>query len=212
MPRQRRSRRCVWSPFRECWRFDCPLSHSGVLIAWVIRQSSGPTQRRRLTYARDKRGTALALYLGMTTLDRTTCVWHCARVAVLSASLVLGASVLGTEAQQSASSSALGRSWTSTGSWTRLGHVEHALALSEQQARKTPPLMWRSPADAGHSSCQRASSRRLPRWLVWAPADAGHPGRHWPLPADPRRWPRLFANTTGCTHSFDPVLRRYRWQ
>ena len=153
----------------------------------VIKQSSQPTQPPQRVLCRDERGTSLALHSRMTTSDRTAFVRHSARVAAVSAALLLGASVLGAEAQQSASSIAPGRSWTSTGSWTRLGHVEHALALSEQQARKTPRLMW-------------------------APADVTHTGRHWPLRADPRRWPRLFANTTECTLSFDPVLRRHWWQ
>lgn len=30
--------------------------------------------------------------------------------------------------------------------------------------------------------------------------------------ADPRRWPRLFANTTECTLSLDPITRRHWWQ
>lgn len=34
-------------------------------------------------------------------------------------------------------------------------------------------------------------------------------GRRWPFRADPARWPRLFANTTECSLSFDPVLRRH---
>lgn len=30
--------------------------------------------------------------------------------------------------------------------------------------------------------------------------------------ADPRRWPRLFANTTECTLSLNPITRRHWWQ
>lgn len=152
----------------------------------VIKQSSEPTQGPQRDLRGHERGTSLAFRILMTTSDRTAYVRHSACVAAVSAALLLGASVLGAEAQQSASSAAPGRSWTSTGSWTRLGHVEHALALSEQQARKTPRPV--------------------------APADVSHTGRHWPLRADPRRWPRLFANTTECTLSFDPVLRRHWWQ
>ena len=49
-----------------------------------------------------------------------------------------------------------------------------------------------------------------PLWVDDAPHPPPH--RNWPFAADPRRWPRLFANTTECTVSFDPVLRRHRWQ
>jgi hypothetical protein len=34
----------------------------------------------------------------------------------------------------------------------------------------------------------------------------------WPFAADPRRWPRLFANTTEGTLSLDPITRRHWWQ
>jgi hypothetical protein len=34
----------------------------------------------------------------------------------------------------------------------------------------------------------------------------------YPLMADPRRWPRLFANTTECTLSLNPITRRHWWQ
>lgn len=43
----------------------------------------------------------------------------------------------------------------------------------------------------------RKSSTKLPRY---------------PFAADPRRWPRLFANTTECALSFSPVTRRHWWQ
>jgi hypothetical protein len=49
-----------------------------------------------------------------------------------------------------------------------------------------------------------------PPWVDDAPHPPSH--RDWPFAADPRRWPRLFTNTTECTLSFDPVLRRHRWQ
>ena len=38
---------------------------------------------------------------------------------------------------------------------------------------------------------------------------APDPQRRWPFRADPRRWPKLFANTTECTLSFDPIRRRH---
>ena len=34
----------------------------------------------------------------------------------------------------------------------------------------------------------------------------------YPFMADPRRWPRLFANTTECTLSLNPITRRHWWQ
>ncbi|MBY0493364.1 MAG: hypothetical protein K2Y23_04045 [Cyanobacteria bacterium] len=67
-----------------------------------------------------------------------------------------------------------------------LGHLEHAVALSEDRARQAPRALWAIAPDL--------------------------PGRRWPFRADPRRWPRLFANTTECTLGFDPVLRRHWWQ
>jgi len=66
-----------------------------------------------------------------------------------------------------------------------LGHLEHAVALSEERARP-PRIQWARASDP--------------------------PGRRWPFRADPRRWPRLFANTTECTLGFDPLLRRHWWQ
>lgn len=71
-------------------------------------------------------------------------------------------------------------------SGTRLAHVDHAIALSRVQPHdQNPPIWW--------------------------PRDVDHTHRRWPLRADPRRWPRLFANTSECTLSFDPVLRRHWW-
>ena len=35
---------------------------------------------------------------------------------------------------------------------------------------------------------------------------------HYPLMADPRRWPGLFANTTEGTLSLNPITRRHWWQ
>jgi hypothetical protein len=34
----------------------------------------------------------------------------------------------------------------------------------------------------------------------------------YPFMADPRMWPRLFANTTECTLSLNPITRRHWWQ
>jgi hypothetical protein len=46
----------------------------------------------------------------------------------------------------------------------------------------------------------------------WTDSSSLFIGRRWPFRADPRRWPRLFANTTECTLSFNPVTRRHWWQ
>ena len=106
---------------------------------------------------------------------------------IMLATFVL-VSVAGTraEAQQSPTHPSPASSAFAT-SWTRLGLLDHALALRDVQARNARPPIWR-------------------------PADVDHTHRRWPLRADPRRWPRLFANTSECTLSFDPVLRRHWWQ
>ena len=46
---------------------------------------------------------------------------------------------------------------------------------------------------------------RRTSWLVAEPDWQ----RRWPFRANPRRWPGLFANTTECSLSFDPILRRH---
>lgn len=117
----------------------------------------------------------------MTISDRTSYVRQCTRVAVICALLLLGGSVPGAEAQRTGPRAISASSFPQL----TLGHIEHAVALSEQRARNAPRPLW-TPAPAP-------------------------PGRRWPFRADPRRWPRLFANTTECTLSFDPVLRRHWW-
>ena len=121
----------------------------------------------------------------MTPSDRLTHVRRYAHRALIAALLLLGISIPTAEAQQPPPETRFARSLAS--SWTRLGHVDHALALSDLQRRNTRPPVWRAAA-------------------------SDHTHRRWPLRADPRRWPRLFANTTECTLSFDPVLRRHWWQ
>ena len=165
-----------------------------VLIAWVISQSSGPTQRRLRAISAPRRagrrlrdGTPLALHVSMMTSNRAIHPRQCAHVAVILTLLVLGASVQGAEAQPSPPGAASVGAGMSTSSGTLLGHMDHAIASSERQARN-----------------------RLR--LEWTLTDPSSPGRRWPLRADPRRWPRLLANTTECTLSFDPVLRRHWWQ
>lgn len=82
--------------------------------------------------------------------------------------------------------------------------------LAEQPA--APPLLRRALSLPNSSVTLRpfALLNSKPPWVD----DTLHPPPHrnWPFAADPRRWPRLFANTTECTLSFDPVLRRHRWQ
>ena len=141
-------------------------------------------------------GTALAPQAGMTTSRRIVYVRRRAGLAVISASLLLGGSVLEAAAQPSASSAALS-SWS-----TQLTPRHIGAALVSPQPRNR--FRWISTiVDAG-------PPRKALR-LTWSPVEA-NPGRRWPLRADPRRWPRLFANTTECTLSFDPVLRRHWWQ
>lgn len=48
--------------------------------------------------------------------------------------------------------------------------------------------------------------------IQWAGSTTAPTGRRWPFRADPRRWPRVFANTTECTLSFNPITRRHWWQ
>lgn len=105
-------------------------------------------------------------------------------MAVVAALLLFGMSIPTAEAQQTPSETRLARPPASA--WT-LGHVDRALALSDLRTRTTRPPIWRVPAP-------------------------DHAHRRWPVRADPRRWPRLFANTTECTLSFDPVRRRHWWQ
>ena len=63
--------------------------------------------------------------------------------------------------------------------------------------------------DVSRQLAARDALETAARWI-----DPGPPfiGRRWPFRADPRRWPRLFANTTECTLSFNPVTRRHWWQ
>jgi hypothetical protein len=53
------------------------------------------------------------------------------------------------------------------------------------------------------------TSSRTPPWV-----DTDRSSRlpRYPFMADPRRWPRLFANTTECTLSLNPITRRHWWQ
>lgn len=48
--------------------------------------------------------------------------------------------------------------------------------------------------------------------IRWTESTTISTGRRWSFRADPRRWPRLFANTTECTLSFNPITRRHWWQ
>ena len=175
------------------------VTHRGAVgVGYQAIERTGQMSLR--AYAAPERGTSLAPRMGMTTSDRTAYVRRCASVTVLSASLLFGGSVLPAEAQSSASGAASASS--STGLTLNLGRVNPALTSTERQARNPFRQPW-SPV---------AASPRKPLRLMWAPVDTGPPRGRWPLRADPRRWPRLFANTTECTLSFDPVLRRHWWQ
>jgi hypothetical protein len=118
-------------------------------------------------------------------LNSTVNVRYHVHATFIAASLLFGVAAAG--AQPAASGTLTATSPTFRSGWTRLEHVDHALARSELQIRNSWQPVWRAP-------------------------DADHVHRRWPLRADPRRWPRLFANTTECTLSFDPVLRRHWWQ
>ena len=117
----------------------------------------------------------------MMTSRRTSYVRQCTRAAAISA-LLLSGNVMGVEAQTTGTRAIS----PDPAPRAALGHIAHAVAMSEQRARNAPRSLWST-----------------------APV---LPGRRWPLRADPRRWPRLFANTTESTLSFDPVLRRYWFQ
>jgi len=118
-------------------------------------------------------------------LNGTARVPHYVHATVVVASLLWGVTPAG--AQTAASAALTVKAPTFATEWTRLGHVDHAIARSELPIRQSWPPAWRA-------------------------SDVDHAHRRWPLRADPRRWPRLFANTTECTSSFDPVLRRHWWQ
>jgi hypothetical protein len=87
--------------------------------------------------------------------------------------------------------------------------------LSVRQAPSFKPpivtrrLTLRAPAPELSPARLSASARavqREPRNRALLEPDVA---RRWPFRADPRRWPRLFANTTECSLSFDPILRRH---
>jgi hypothetical protein len=134
----------------------------------------------------------------MTTSDRNAYVRRCASVSVIGAWLLFGGSVVRADAQPADARAA--STTPPTGLTLDLGRVDPA--STGRQARDPFRQLW-SPGVA---------SPRKPLRLTWTPIDLGSPGARWPLRADPRRWPRLFANTTECTLSFDPVLRRHWWQ
>ena len=90
--------------------------------------------------------------------------------------------------------------------------------LPAAQAAAATPISPGDLATAGQMSFKQVDVRRYlaardpgdrSRWIDPVPS---LPGRRWPFRADPRRWPRLFANTTECTLSFNPITRRHWWQ
>ena len=64
-------------------------------------------------------------------------------------------------------------------------------------------------ADGRESLAARQDFNKANRWT--GPSTVPSQQR-WPFRADPRRWPRLFANTTECTLSLDPITRRHWWR
>ena len=160
-------------------------SRSAWRLVLIITQCKRPTGALRHDPRRVHDGSSLAVHMNMRTWNHTSDIRRSAHLAVGAALLLFGISIPTAEAQQTSPETRLTRSLVS--SWTRLGHIDHALALSDLQTR----------------------NMRRP---VWRAATPDHTHRGWPLRADPRRWPRLFANTTECTLSFDPVLRRHWWQ
>ena len=62
--------------------------------------------------------------------------------------------------------------------------------------------------DTGHLAARHGSSRAAP----WIGPVGRRSGARWPFRADGSRWPRVFANTTECTLSLDPMTRRHWWQ
>lgn len=85
--------------------------------------------------------------------------------------------------------------------------VFSVLPARAQEAAAAPRVALRiDPAVV--ASAPRPVQAPPPRWLD----TAGTKLPRYPFMADPRRWPRLFANTTECTLSLNPVTRRHWWQ
>lgn len=83
--------------------------------------------------------------------------------------------------------------------------VATQISTADRTADRQPPFT--QPDVRKHLAAR--DLREPSRWIDPVPP---LPGRRWPFRADPRRWPRLFANTTECTLSFNPVTRRHWWQ
>lgn len=141
----------------------------------------------------------LPLTGGMRTSEHVVRLRRRARVAIAATSLLLGGVVLSAQAQPLAS----GMTSVKPARQLTPPHIYVRLAPSEPQRRDPFRQIWPT-VDAGRP--------REPIRLMWTPVDTNPPGRRWPLRADPRRWPRLFANTTECTLSFNPLLRRHWWE
>lgn len=85
--------------------------------------------------------------------------------------------------------------------------VFSAFPARAQDARAAPRVALRLDPSVV-ASAARSVQAPPPQWL-----DAGVTRLpRYPFMADPRRWPRLFANTTECTLSLNPVTRRHWWQ
>lgn len=76
-----------------------------------------------------------------------------------------------------------------------------------QDVRVAPRVVLRIDPSV-FASALRPAQTPPPRWIDNGAAKLPR----YPFMADPRRWPRLFANTTECTLSLNPVTRRHWWQ
>ena len=83
-----------------------------------------------------------------------------------------------------------------------------ATQVSTDDVRSAGQTALKQP-DVSRQLASPAAPETAARWTDPSPLFIG---RRWPFRADPRRWPRLFANTTECTLSFNPVTRRHWWQ
>lgn len=102
--------------------------------------------------------------------------------------------------------------------WRIFGAVAAVVMLSQSDAI-AQPITIAQPISTGLqidltridryvARVQVRSFALLPMWADSNPVKLPR----YPFMADPRRWPRLFANTTECTLSLNPITRRHWWQ
>jgi hypothetical protein len=104
---------------------------------------------------------------------------------------------------------------------------EGAARLSRNQRDGSPALGWRQPQAPSVERVEPGQRplpfREIAREAATAvaakspvrrqrDAAARVVPRRWAFAAEPRQWPRLFANTTECTLSLSPITRRHWWQ